>query len=155
MQSRRHFLKSAGALAALITALMSVSNARAARSQTPQVIVYRLPSCGCCEKWVDHLRESGFSVNIESREDLQQIKTQLGIPDDLQSCHTALVDGYVIEGHVPAEDIHKLLETRPNAKGLAVPGMPVGSPGMEMGTHKDPYQVILFGAEKRSVFAIH
>ena len=155
MQSRRHFLKSAGALAASISALMYISNARAAGSEMPQVIVYRLPSCGCCEKWVDHLRDSGFSVSIESREDLQEIKTKLGIPDDLQSCHTALVDGYVIEGHVPAVDIRKLLKTRPEAKGLAVPGMPIGSPGMEMGAHKDPYKVILFGAEKRSVFAIH
>ena len=85
----------------------------------------------------------------------QQIKTKLGIPDDLHSCHTALVDGYVIEGHVPAEDIRKLLKTRPNAKGLAVPGMPIGSPGMEMGAQKDPYKVILFGVKKRSVFAIH
>lgn len=155
MQSRRHFLKAAAALAVSATALMVVRNSHAVESESPQIMIYRSPSCGCCEKWADHLRDNGFRVHLESRDDMQQVKAKQGIPHDLQSCHTALVDGYVIEGHVPAADIHKLLESKPEAKGLAVPGMPVGSPGMEMGARKDPYQVILFTEEQRSVFANH
>ena len=148
-------MKNAGALATSAIALLPLINGYSAKASVTQVMIYRSPTCGCCEKWADHLSANGFNVSLESREDLTQIKNKLGIPPDLQSCHTAIVNGYVIEGHVPAEDIKSLLEFRPEAKGLAVPGMPVGSPGMEMGTRTENYEVILFGPENRSVFANH
>ncbi len=119
------------------------------------VTVYKSPWCGCCGAWVDHLRDNGFDVRVEEQEDLAPVKARLGVPPELQSCHTAIVDGYAIEGHVPAADIHRLLTERPAAKGLAVPGMPIGSPGMEMDGRQDAYDVILFGNDQRSIFAHH
>lgn len=92
---------------------------------------------------------------MQSLDDLSPVKTRLGVPQELQSCHTAEIDGYVIEGHVPAADIERLLEERPDATGIAVPGMPVGSPGMEYGERKDPYDVILFGGDEQKVYASH
>ena len=105
--------------------------------------VYKSPWCGCCSKWVDHLKANGHNVSNKNVENLDMIKKMTGVPERLQSCHTAMVDGYVIEGHVPAKDIERLLTDRPKAKGLAVAGMPVGSPGMEGGT-PDKYDVMLF-----------
>jgi hypothetical protein len=123
---------------------------------TGTVVVYKDAGCQCCSKWVDHLRQAGFSVAVENRADMTGIKRELGVPDALASCHTAQVGGYVIEGHVPAEDIHSLLASRPAARGLAVPGMPVGSPGMEVGERVDRYEVLLFGGDQDvSVFARH
>ena len=116
------------------------------------VTVYKSPSCGCCGTWVDHLRESGFSVAVRDQDDLAPVKALLGIPDALQACHTATVGGYVIEGHVPARDIRALLEEQPRGIGLAVPGMPAGSPGMEQGGRQEPYQVLLFDAHGVQVF---
>lgn len=115
--------------------------ARAPRSE--EVVVYKSPWCGCCEGWVDHMRASGFEVTVREQEDLSAIKRMSGIPEELQSCHTAFVDGYAIEGHVPAGVIEKLLAERPRVRGLAVPGMPIGSPGME-GGDPEPYEVITF-----------
>ncbi len=109
-----------------------------------KVMVYKAPTCGCCNEWVTHLRSMGFEVETEDTDDVQRVKAEHGVPFQLQSCHTALVDGYVIEGHVPGDVIARLLEERPDVRGLAVPGMPVGSPGMEMGDRKDPYDVIAF-----------
>lgn len=105
--------------------------------------VYKSPLCGCCSKWVDHLKANGHTVVTNDVENLDMIKKMAGIPERLQSCHTAMVDGYVIEGHVPTKDIKRLLAERPKAKGLAVPGMPTGSPGMEGGA-PDKYDVKLF-----------
>ena len=121
---------------------------------TPKIVVTKDPSCGCCGGWVDHLRASGFTADVIESSELNRIKVRLGIPQDLASCHTAEVEGYVIEGHVPASAIKRLLAERPNAKGLAVPGMPVGSPGMEVeGSAPETYEVVLFGSSGRRTFA--
>ncbi len=113
------------------------------------VVVYRSPSCGCCSKWVDHLKENGFNVKDVVTEQVQSIKSQYGVEKEMASCHTALIDGYVVEGHVPANDILKLIETKPKISGISVPGMPVGTPGMEMGDRKDAYDVISFDKDKK------
>ncbi len=119
----------------------------------PTVAVTKDPSCGCCAKWVDHLRQAGFTVTV-TEGPVTAVKARLGVPRDLASCHTALVDGYVVEGHVPADAIKRLLAERPNGTGLAVPGMPAGSPGMEVeGRDPGTYAVILFGPEGRDTFA--
>lgn len=121
----------------------------------PGMLVYRSPACGCCAEWVEHMREAGFEVRVEDRTDLASVKAELGVPVDLSSCHTARVGDYVIEGHVPAADVRRLLAERPDVKGLAVPGMPAGSPGME-GPNPEPYSVVAFdGDGGREVFARH
>ena len=112
----------------------------------PQVIVYKTVTCGCCGKWVEHLKAKGFEPVVKDVPSTAVYRRQYGVPDKLVSCHTAVVGGYTIEGHVPAADIHRLLKTKPAAKGLAVPGMPLGSPGMEAG-RRDPYSVLLFQAD--------
>lgn len=115
---------------------------RAVRAE-PLVRVYRSPSCGCCAKWADHLRANGFTVEVINVPEPASYRRKLGIPDALGSCHTAEVDGYAIEGHVPARELQRLLKERPSAVGLAVPGMPLGSPGMESGRRRHPYVVLL------------
>jgi hypothetical protein len=133
------------------------SSAQSARPRPPAVTameVYRSPTCGCCGKWVEHVKAAGFSPAVHQVDDVSPVKTKGGVPGDLQSCHTALIGGYVIEGHVPADVIQQLLTEKPNIAGVAVPGMPVGSPGMEQGPRKDPYEVIAFTKDgKRSVYA--
>lgn len=120
-----------------------------------EVTVYKSPTCGCCTKWVKHVQANGFTVAARDVPDVIPYKQKLGLPLGLGSCHTAVVDGYLIEGHVPAEDIRRLLAEQPEAKGLAVPGMPIGSPGME-GPRKDPYEVLLIDKEgQTSVYARH
>lgn len=119
----------------------------------PTVAVTKDPSCGCCEKWVAHLREAGFAVSVTDGP-VNPVKARLGVPRELASCHTAQVGGYVVEGHVPAGAIKRLLAEKPKGTGLAVPGMPVGSPGMEVeGMEPDTYDVVLFGKDGRSTFA--
>nr|GAJ34112.1 predicted metal-binding protein [Bradyrhizobium sp. DOA9] len=113
--------------------------------------MHRDPSCGCCAGWVQHLRDEGFTVRVEETPDLDPIRARLGIPSNLAACHTAEVAGYVVEGHVPAAAVRRLLAERPNAKGLAVPGMPVGSPGME-GGKPQRYEVVLFGSDGQKPF---
>jgi hypothetical protein len=108
-----------------------------------EITVYKTPTCGCCQNWVEHLRENGFRVAVVDRPDLTSIKTERGVTQPLRSCHTGVVDGYTIEGHVPAETIRRLLAERPDVEGIAVPGMPVGSPGME-GPNPQPYEVYTF-----------
>ena len=121
----------------------------------PEITVYKSPTCGCCSKWVDHMEKAGFKVVSHDRQDMNQIKAEHGVDYALRSCHTALVDGYVIEGHVPAADIRRLLQERPAMDGLAVPGMPAGPPGME-GRYAEPYDVIAFTkGKKSSVFEKH
>ena len=107
------------------------------------LVVYKSPSCGCCKKWVQHMRENGFSVEVHEQYNVTPMKDEYGVPLRLRSCHTAKVGDYVVEGHVPADVVKRLLEERPEIAGLAVPGMPMGSPGME-GPRKDPYDVISF-----------
>lgn len=120
----------------------------------PSVRVHRDPSCGCCGAWVDHLRASGFILEVIETSEINRVKSELGVPQSLASCHTAEVDEYVIEGHVPASSIKRLLRERLRARGLAVPGMPVGSPGMEMaGTAPETYEVVLFGNFGQRSFA--
>ena len=141
-----------------ILALVSLpSSAQPARPRKPAVSamqVYRSPTCGCCGKWVDHVKAAGFSPAVHQIEDVSPVKAKGGVPENLRSCHTALIGGYVIEGHVPADVIEQLLTEKPTIAGLAVPGMPIGSPGMEQGARVDPYEVIAFTKEgKRSVYA--
>jgi hypothetical protein len=114
-------------------------------AQQSVIDVYKDPACGCCSLWAEHLREHGFTVTTRDTRDLAAVKTTNGVPREMQSCHTALVDGYVIEGHVPAADVQRLLRDRPDIAGLAVAGMPIGSPGMEVeGVAAQPYDVMAF-----------
>lgn len=111
--------------------------------------VYRSPECNCCGKWIDHLKTQGFEVEDFLTSDIDAVKQKYKVPDDLTSCHTAIVNGYVVEGHVPAQDIKRLLQEKPNVAGLSVPHMPVGTPGMEIGNQKDPYTVFSFDNKSR------
>lgn len=112
--------------------------------------VYKSEACGCCNDWISHVEEAGFNVEYTNTLDLDGIKQELGLPQELAACHTAVIDGYIIEGHVPASDIQRLLAERPDVSGLSVPGMPHGSPGMETG-RVDPYQVLSFDLERQSL----
>lgn len=120
-----------------------------------QVEVWKSPSCGCCTGWVEHMRSAGFAVTVHDVDDVQPVKEASGVPERLGSCHTARVGGYVVEGHVPAADVRRLLAERPKARGLSVPGMPADAPGMDMATGQ-PYAVVLFGgAGGDKVYARH
>ena len=124
------------------------------QSAGPEITVYRSASCGCCKKWEDHLRANGFTTKDVVQEDLSAIKAESGVTGKLVSCHTALVGGYVIEGHVPAPDIQRLLKEKPKIVGLTAPGMPGAGPGMDAG--KDPYDVVTFdGKGNTTVWAKH
>ena len=125
-----------------IVAVSALATGRAATAGT-SVDVYKSPTCGCCGKWVEHLRANDFAVRVNEIADVDAFRARAGVPAALAACHTALVDGYVVEGHVPAADIRKLLAERPEALGLAVPGMPMGSPGMDS-PHAGAYDVLLF-----------
>lgn len=113
-----------------------------------KIEVYRSPTCSCCGKWVAHLKENNFQVKDNIVDDVQAVKDKYGVSKEMASCHTAVVNGYVIEGHVPANDIRKLLNLKPKVIGIAAPGMPTGSPGMEMGGKKDTYNVMSFDKDK-------
>ena len=118
--------------------------------------VSKTPWCGCCTEWVERMEEAGFATRVSEVDDLTPIARQAGVPDTLRSCHTAIVEGYAIEGHVPAADIRRLLEERPDAVGLSVPGMPAGSPGMEVPGRADTYQTVLIMRDGRHlVWATH
>ena len=146
MVSRREWLAVTvgGIAAALVTA---VGDAFALPAFKPvRFTVYKTPTCGCCRAWVTHARSVFSDADIKTLDmnDLSEVKARLGVPSSLQSCHTVVSGPYVFEGHVPADLIKRFLDERPKALGLAVPGMPAGSPGMEMGGYKDPYEVLLF-----------
>lgn len=113
----------------------------------PLVTVYKSPTCGCCKAWAEYMEREGFRVETRDVADLRAVKDSLGVPTDLASCHTGTVEGYVVEGHVPAEPIRRMLDERPDVRGLAVPGMPIGSPGMEQGDRRQPYDVLVVGNE--------
>lgn len=132
----------------VLAVLASASLAGPVRAQSrPTMLVHKDPNCGCCGEWVKHVRAAGFTVTVIETRDLRAVKTRRRVPPALESCHTAEIDGYVIEGHVPPAEIVRLLAERPHAIGLAVPDMPVGSPGMEVaGVEPETYEVILFGA---------
>ena len=127
---------------------------RAAAAPAAAVTVYHSPTCGCCKEWIKHLQANGFTVKSIEQDDVSPMKAELGVPRKLVSCHTAMVAGYVIEGHVPAADIHRLLREKPTIAGLTAPGMPPASPGMNMGT--EPYDVLTFDLKgKTTVWAQH
>lgn len=134
----------------------------AGAAQATDITMYRDPNCGCCLAWLDHARDyfQGTSAAVSTKtvesQNIASVKAEFGIPADLVSCHTAVIEGFVIEGHVPAADVKRLLAERPDGiTGLAVAGMPVGSPGMEMGSRRDAYQVIAFGPDQRMVWATY
>lgn len=141
--TRRVLIQSAAAAAALLPL--------GARAAWPAVIVHKDPNCGCCSGWVAHLELNGFRVQVLETAELNRVKTRLGVPFDLAACHTAEVENYVIEGHVPAAALKRFLTERPKALGLSVPGMPNGSPGMA-GEYEE-YEVTLFGPNERRVYA--
>ena len=146
MIDRRSFLM-AIPLALIACSVEAEESGTSEQRALPLMVVHKTPTCGCCNAWVDHLRAAGFTVETVDVPDTTPIASRLGVPDTLRSCHTAEIGGYAIEGHVPAADIRRLLALQPDADGLAVPGMPIGSPGMEMGDQHDSYQVILFDRE--------
>jgi hypothetical protein len=127
-----------------------------AETKPIEIEVQRSPSCGCCGKWVDHLKQNQFAVKDIVTENVQAVKDKYGITQELASCHTAIVEGYAVEGHVPADDIKTMLKTKPDIAGITVPGMPSETPGMEMGGKKEPYQVLSFDKNKQTqVFKEH
>jgi hypothetical protein len=146
---RRQILTALGA-SAIAAALPAL-----ATNQRPLVEVFKSPTCGCCGAWVDHLKAAGFRVKVVEVDDTAPTRKRFGLPDKFGSCHTAIVNGYVIEGHVPAAEVKRLLATKPAAIGLAVPGMPVGSPGMEYRDRKDPYDVFLIDKSGRETVFAH
>ncbi len=156
MVDRRTFLAQATGLAAVAIVGRTVWAAGRPDAPTP-ITVYKSSSCECCAKWVDHLRASGFSPTVHDEENMSAIKDEMGVPKDVRSCHTALVDKYLIEGHVPASDIRRLLAERPKVAGLAVPGMPSSTPGMATpGAPAEPYEVVAFtSAGVTSLYARH
>ncbi|MFL5555643.1 MAG: DUF411 domain-containing protein [Gemmatimonadaceae bacterium] len=149
------FVALAGLLAVALTTVAVRNQPLAARPEKPTITVYKSPTCGCCKSWIEHVKKHGYQVDAKDTPDMAEIKRTLGVPDGLTSCHTAIVNGYLIEGHVPAADIDRLLAQKPKVAGLAVPGMPMGSPGME-GPTSQPYQVMSFDKSgKTAVFAKH
>jgi len=144
MPSRREFLVASAAL-------LASRRLAAAPSTAPSVVtVYKDASCGCCNEWIKHLSKNGFVVTAHDVAQVDDVKRTMLVPDKLWSCHTAVVDRYVIEGHVPAKDIKKVLAEKPKIQGLAAPGMPIGAPGMEQGSRKDHYDVVAFTRDGQS-----
>ncbi len=156
MVSRRSFLLQAAGIAAAVATARRAMAAGAGAAPTP-ITVYKSSTCGCCAKWVDHLRANGFDPRVHDEEDMNAIKDEMGVPENVRSCHTALVGKYLIEGHVPADDIHRVLADHPAVAGLAVPGMPSSTPGMAVpGAPVEPYEVVSFtSAGATSVYARH
>ena len=150
--NRRRFLG-----LALAAAFVPLGRAAFA-SEGGKMVVAKSPTCGCCTAWVEHMQAAGFEVEVQNvtQEALNDLKTRIGLAPEQTSCHTAVVGGYFVEGHVPAEDVKRMLAEAPAIRGLTVPGMPVGSPGMEMGNQRDPYDVLAIHADGRvRVFAEH
>jgi hypothetical protein len=139
-----------------LSAALGVWSVAPARAQSTPLTVYKDPDCGCCEKWVAHMKANGFAPTVTNTRDVSNIKRQHGVPDALASCHTARVGGYIVEGHVPAADVKRLLTQQPKGVvGLTIPGMPSSAPGMDMTPFK-PYTVLSFDAQgKTTVFAEH
>jgi hypothetical protein len=144
--TRRAVLASLSAMAVMVPGIKARAEA------WPSMTVYKDPSCGCCLAWVEHLTAAGFKVAVVETDRIDAVKAKFGIPEDLASCHTAELGDYLIEGHVPAGAIARLLAEKPPAKGLAVAGMPIGAPGMA-GEPPESYEVVLFGPQGRRTFA--
>lgn len=136
-----------------LSIVLAAPGAQAGDAALPEVIMHKDPDCGCCGKWAEHMQANGFRVKTVNETDMQRVKQQLGVPERLGSCHTARVGGYLIEGHVPASSIKRLLREKSTVRGLAAPGMPPGSPGMEVPGKKEPFDVITFDqAGKTAVY---
>ena len=149
MSNRRQLLQN---VAAFLTTYPLIS---LAETSGPLVQVWKSPTCGCCSKWVSHMRDAGFNVEATNVSDVGAYKLEYGLPAQLASCHTALVQGYIVEGHVPADDVIRMLKLQPEIKGIAVPGMPMGSPGMEAPNPQN-YETLAFDTEGNiSVWAKH
>ena len=129
----------------------------AKESQATDITVYKSPYCGCCGHWISYLKENGFTVVVENVKDMDSVKKRLGVPEKLASCHTGVMGEYIVEGHVPVEDLRRLLHEKPSVKGISVPGMPMGSPGMEIpGEKPDRYNVLTYTQDgKTQIFAHH
>lgn len=141
-----------GLLATGVALMAFPAASAAAAAPALAITVWKSPSCGCCGAWVEHLKRNGFTATVVETDEIQHIKKQRGVPSELASCHTAEIGGYIVEGHVPASAILRLLSEKPAARGLSVPGMPIGSPGMEGGT-PEAYDVVLFGEGAPKRFA--
>ena len=143
----------------LLTAVLSflvMTTAFASDATVKDIVVYKNPDCGCCTKWVQYLQDNDYNVTIEDTRDVPAVKQRLGVPEKLAACHTAVIDGYVVEGHITHRDIKRLLLFRPDITGIAVPGMPIGTPGMERGDSKQSYDVISFDDQGNTeVFMAH
>lgn len=140
----------------LLVAIAAAAAFVASAANAAQLTVHKSPTCGCCAKWIEHVEKHGFQVKVIETEDMAGVKKRLGVPDELVSCHTTEAGGYFIEGHVPAADIKRLLAQKPKAAGIAVPGMPAGSPGMDMGGLRQPYATLLVSkAGKPSLYVQH
>lgn len=143
---------------ALVLALnfLSVTMAFANDATVKDIVVYKNPECGCCTKWVKYLQDKNYNVTVEETRDIWALKERLGVPQKLAACHTAVIDGYIVEGHITHRDIKRLLLFRPDIKGIAVPGMPIGTPGMERGDTVESYNVLSFDEHgKTEVFSAH
>ncbi|MCK5877150.1 MAG: DUF411 domain-containing protein [Candidatus Marithrix sp.] len=128
----------------ILVILLFVISSNGYTAEVQEITVYRSPNCGCCSGWIKHLQDHQFKVIDIKTDNMGELKQKYGVNEKLASCHTAIIDGYVIEGHVPATDIKQLLSEKPDVIGLTVPEMPVGTPGMEMGNRKDPFSVLTF-----------
>jgi len=137
--------------ALLIAAVCAMPSVPLFAADSPIITVHKDPDCGCCSGWVQHLQKSGFVTKVIETKDLDPVKRRLHVPDDLAACHTGEVSGYAVEGHVPAIALKRFLSEKPKAIGLAVPGMPSGSPGME-GGKPEPYEVVMFGPDGRRTY---
>ena len=138
----------------LALALAFVASAVPHGQVATPIAVYKSPTCGCCGKWVEHMKAAGFNPTVTDLPNVSTVKQSMGVPSNLQSCHTSSVGGYAIEGHVPADVVRKLLKEKPKVAGIAVPGMPIGSPGMEQGDRKDKYDIVAFTKDgSQQVFA--
>lgn len=152
--SSKHITRGLLIVAGVLSAVVFVQLSSVAAQQKPMVSVFKSPACGCCGKWVDHMKANGFDVKVQDVDDISAVKEKLGVAPEISSCHTSQVGGYVIEGHVPAASVQRLLKEKPTVAGLTVPGMPAGSPGMEVpGGHQEPYAILTFDKSgKTSVY---
>jgi hypothetical protein len=136
--------------------ILAITTAFASDALVRDIVVYKNPECGCCTRWVKYLQDNNYNVTIEHTRDVLAVKKRLGVPEKLAACHTAVIDGYVVEGHITHRDIKRLLLFRPDIRGIAVPGMPVGTPGMESGSTVQPYNVMSFDEQgNMEVFVEH
>lgn len=143
-------------LLSAVLSILAVATAFASDATLKDIVVYKNPECGCCTKWVKYLQDNDYNVTIEHTRDVLAVKQRLGVPEKLAACHTAVIDGYVVEGHITHRDIKRLLLFRPDITGIAVPGMPIGTPGMESGDTLQSYDVISFDDQGNTqVFVAH